>query len=126
MIVRVLLVAALVALLVGCGSSHQAAPAPPVKPKPKPKPTPAQPPLGQLAPLVVTILDGDRRVRVPGARVTLWGRVGQTDRHGVTVIKGPRHRLEVRVVAKGYTTVTRRLNFQRRRQTIRIYQPDLQ
>lgn len=126
MIVRVLLVAALVALLAGCGSSHQAAPAPPVKPKPKPKPTPAQPPLGQLAPLVVTILDGDRRVRVPGARVTLWGRVGRTDRHGVTVIKGPRHRLEVRVVAKGYTTVTRRLNFQRRRQTIRIYQPDLQ
>jgi outer membrane protein assembly factor BamB len=123
--VRVLVFAALVAaLLAGCGSGRHAA-SPPVKPKPKPKPVQAKPRLP--GPLVVTILDGDRRVRVRGARVTLMGRRGRTDRHGVTEFNVPRKRLEVRVVAKGYTTVTRRLDFaHRRRQTIRIYQPDLQ
>ncbi|HKC76753.1 MAG TPA: hypothetical protein VKB70_00020, partial [Gaiellaceae bacterium] len=127
MIKSLLVAAAVIALLAGCGSAHHVA-APPVKPKPKPKSKPkdARPRTGPLAPLVVTILDGDRRVRVPHARVTLWGKVGRTNRHGVTVIEGPRHRLLVRVVANGYTTVTQRLNFQRRRQTIRIYQPDLQ
>lgn len=125
MIRRLLLAAAVLALLAGCGSGHHVA-APPAKPKPKPKPKAADPPSGKLAPLVVTILDGDRRVRVPHARVTLWGKVGRTNRHGVTVIEGPRRRLAVRVVAGGYTTVTERLNFQRRRQTIRIYRPDLQ
>jgi outer membrane protein assembly factor BamB len=122
MIGRALLVAALVALLAGCGSGHHTA-SPPVKPKPKPvQPKPRLP-----GPLVVTILDGDRRVRVPGARVTLRGERGRTDLHGVTSFQGPRRRLVVRVVAKGYTTVTQRLNFgHRRKQTIRIYQPDLQ
>jgi outer membrane protein assembly factor BamB len=124
MIARVLAVAALVVLLAGCGSGHHAA-SPPVKPKHKPKRAQAKPRLP--GPLVVTILDGDRRVRVRGARVTLMGRRARTDRHGVTQFSVPRMRLEVRVVAKGYTTVTRRLNFAyRRRQTIRIYQPDLQ
>jgi outer membrane protein assembly factor BamB len=125
MIARVLVAAFVVALLAGCGSTHQAAP-PPVKPKPKPTPKPVPRPSGGMAPLVVTILDGDRRVRVPGAHVSLWGKRGRTDRHGVTVIEGPRKRLVVRVVAKGYTPVTQRLNFQRRRQTVRIYQPNLQ
>jgi outer membrane protein assembly factor BamB len=124
MIARVLVVAALAALLAGCGSSRHAAPPPPPKPKPKPKPVP--PVSRGLAPLVVTILDGDRRVRVRGAHVTLWKKHGRTNRHGVTTIEGPRKRLVVRVVAKGYTPVTVRLNFQRRRQTIRVYQPDLQ
>jgi outer membrane protein assembly factor BamB len=58
--------------------------------------------------------------------VSLWGKRGRTDKHGVTTIEGPRKRLLVRVEAKGYTPATVRLNFQRRRQTIRIYQPDLQ
>jgi outer membrane protein assembly factor BamB len=124
MIPRALVLAALVALLAGCGSGHHAA-SPPVKLKPKPKPLQPKPRLP--GPLVVTILDGDRRVRVPGARVGLLGKRGRTDRHGVTEFQVPRKRLEVRVVAKGYSTVTRRLNFaQRRKQTIRIYQPDLQ
>jgi hypothetical protein len=109
----VLLVAALVAVLAACGSSHQAAPPPP-KPKPK-KPKPVPPVSRGLAPLVVTILDGDRRVRVPGAHVSLWGKRGRTDKHGVTTIEGPRKRLLVRVEAKGYTPATVRLNFQRRR-----------
>lgn len=125
MIGRLLAVGAVLALLAGCGSSHHVA-APPVKPQPKPKPKPVHRPSGKLAPLVVTILDGDRRVRVPGARVTLWGKVRRTDRHGVAIIEAPRRRLDVRVVAGGYTTATVRLNFQRRRQTIRIYRPDLQ
>ena len=122
----VIFVALAAAVLAGCGSAHRAAPAPPVKPKPKPKPKTEHRTARQLAPLVVTILDGDRRVRVPGARVSLWGKRGRTDKHGVTTIEGPRRRLDVRVVAKGYTTATVRLDFQRRRQTIRIYQPDLQ
>ena len=120
MIPRALVLAALVALLAGCGSGHHAA-SPPVKPKPL-QPKPRLP-----GPLVVTILDGDRRVRVPGARVSLLGKRGRTDRHGVTEFQAGRKRLEVRVVAKGYSTVTRRLNLaHRRKQTIRIYQPDLQ
>ena len=122
MIARYVAVAALVALLAACGSSgHDAAPPPPPqKPKPKPKPRTS-------GPLVVTILDGDRRVRVPRARVSLLGKIGRTDRHGVTTFDAPRRRLAVRVVAKDFTTVTERLNFgHRRKQTIRIYQPDLQ
>jgi outer membrane protein assembly factor BamB len=123
---RFLVLAAVAALLAGCGASghRHAAPPPPPPAKPKPKHTHRR--NAPLAPLVVTILDGDRRVRVRDAHVSLWGKSGRTNRHGVTVIEAPRRRLEVRVVAKGYTTVTRRLNFQRRRQTIRIYQPDLQ
>ena len=123
MIVRVLVVLATLAVLAGCGSAHHAA-SPPVKPKLKPK---VQPKPRLPGPLVVTILDGDRRVRVPGARVSLLGKRGRTDRHGVTKFQAPRKRLVVSVVAKGYTTVTQRLNFgHRRKQTIRIYQPDLQ
>ena len=122
MIVRGFVALAVGILLVGCGSGHHAA-SPPASHKPKQmQPKPRLP-----GPLVVTILDGDRRVRVPGARVSLLGKRGRTDRHGVTAFQGPRKRLVVRVVARGYTTVTKRLNFgHRRKQTIRIYQPDLQ
>jgi len=128
MIARVLVVAALVALLAGCAGSHQAA-SPPVKPHPKPKPKP-KPTHGKArhhSHLTVTILDGDRRVRVRGARVSLLGRTRRTDRHGVTVFKAPRRRLEVSVSARGYSPERFNVNFRRRyRQTLRIYQPDLQ
>jgi outer membrane protein assembly factor BamB len=127
-IARVLVVVALGALLAGCAGSHRAAP-PPVKPKPKPKPRP-KPTHGKArhhSYLTVTILDGDRRVRVRGARVSLLGRTGRTDRHGVTVFKAPRRRLEVSVSARGYSPERFNVNFrQRYRQTLRIYQPDLQ
>jgi outer membrane protein assembly factor BamB len=125
MIARVLLVAALVALLAGCaGSDHQVAPAPP-KPKPKPKPAPRT--KGPHGKLKVTILDGDRRVRVRGARVRLDGKSGRTNRHGNTEFKAPRRRLEVSVSARGYSPATFRVNFRHRKwQTLRIYQPDLQ
>ncbi|HJQ50518.1 MAG TPA: PQQ-binding-like beta-propeller repeat protein [Gaiellaceae bacterium] len=124
MIARVLLVAALVALLAGCGSSgHQAAPPPP-KPKPKPKPHHSNGPHGKLR---VTILDGDRRKRVRGARVRLDGKSERTDRHGDTEFKAPRRRFTVSVSAKGYSPATFRVNFRHRKwQTLRIYQPDLQ
>jgi outer membrane protein assembly factor BamB len=126
MIVRLVALAALVALLAACGSTGHKAAAPPPKPKPKPKPKTTPFP-GGLAPLVVTILDGDRGVRVPHARVSLWRKSGRTDRHGVTVIEAPRRRLEVHVAAKGYTAVTERVSFVKsRRQTVRIYQPELQ
>jgi outer membrane protein assembly factor BamB len=130
---RVLLVAALGALLAGCGGlghagnghPHRLAKADRPHPKPKRRRTRAH--SGPVTKLVVTILDGDRRVRVHGARVRLWGRWGRTGPHGSTVIRGPQRRLEVSVSAPGYTPARFRVNFwRRRRQTLRIYQPDLQ
>jgi outer membrane protein assembly factor BamB len=127
---RVLVVAAVVALLAGCGGAHQAAPPTTTRAKPKPKPKPAPKPshrVGKPTKLVITILDGDQRVRVRGARVRLAGKTGQTDRHGVTVIKAPRGRIPVSVVARGYAPVRQRVDFLHSRwQTVDIYQPDLQ
>jgi outer membrane protein assembly factor BamB len=125
---RVLVVAALVALLVGCGGAHQAAPptTTQAKPKPKPKPKPTHR-AGKPAKLVITILDGDRRVRVRGARVSLKGKTGRTNRHGVTVIKAPRGRIAVSVSARGYAPVRQRVDFVHSRwQTVDVYQPALQ
>jgi outer membrane protein assembly factor BamB len=125
---RILVVAALVALLAGCGGSAHVAPPPATtqeKPKPKPKPKPHG--AHKMTKLVVTILDGDRRVRVRGANVSLWGKSGRTNRRGVTTIKAPRGKHEVSVEARGYSPVTAPVNFQHSRwQTVDIYQPDLQ
>jgi outer membrane protein assembly factor BamB len=124
---RVLAVAALVVLLAGCGGAHRAAPptTTQAKPKPKPKPTPAA--NHEMTKLVVTILDGDQRVRVRGARVSLWGKTGQTNRHGVTTIVAPRGRHVVTVSARGYGNASEPVNFERSRwQTIDVYRPDLQ
>src|SRR5262249_20195109 len=124
--VRFLALAGLVALLSACGGSrHEAAPPPPTtQPKPEPAPKHHRPRHHALA---VTVLDGDRRVRVPGARVELRGYRERTDRHGVTQFKGPRRRLVVSITKRGYTPVHVRLNFRHRyRQTVRIYQPALQ
>jgi len=127
MTARVLAVAALAALLAGCGVSGHRDVVTPLPAKPKPKHRPKHRPDAPVANLVVTILDGDRRVRVRGARVSLLGESGRTGRHGVTVIRAPRRRLEVSVQAKGYTAVTEPVDFaHRRKQTIRIYRPDLQ
>ena len=90
MIKRVLVVAALIALLAGCGGSRHAQPPPETHPKPKPKPVPHG--SQKVFNLVVTVLDGDRRVRVRDARVSLGGKSGRTDRHGVTTIRAPRKR----------------------------------
>ncbi len=129
MIARVLVVLALVALLAGCGGGKHAAPPPATtqpKPKPKPKPKPTHD-AHQMTKLVVTVLDGDKRERVGGARVSLWGKSGRTDRHGVTTITAPRGRHEVSVSARGYAPVSTPVNFQHSRwQTVDVYQPDLQ
>jgi outer membrane protein assembly factor BamB len=123
-IARALVVAALVALLAACGSSgHQnAQPAPTTRPKPQPKPS------QKIFNLVVTVLDGDRRVRVRNARVSIAGKRGLTDRHGVTTIRGPRARpIEVSVSARGYAPSRTRVDFRHSRwQTVDIYQPELQ
>ena len=125
MTVRVLLLAALIALLVGCGGSRHALPPPTTQSKQKPKPVHHA--THKLAKLVVTILDGDRRVRVRHARVSLWGKSGRTDRHGVTTIKAPRGRLEVSVSARGYGPARVRVDFRHSRwQTVDVYRPELQ
>jgi len=127
---RVLVVVALVALLAGCGGSKQALPptttaAP--KPKPKPQPKPKHHASHEMTKLVVAVLDGDRRVRVRGARVSLWGRSGRTDRHGLTTIVAPRGRHDVSVSARGYGPTRVNVDFQRSRwQTVDVYKPGLQ
>ena len=129
MIARVLVVAALVIVLAGCGGSgHNASPpTTTTKLKPKPKPKPKHHASHKMTKLVVTILDGDRRTRVRGAKVSLWGRSGRTDRHGVTTIVAPRGRHEVSVSKRGYGPARELVDFQRsRRQTVDVYQPDLQ
>jgi outer membrane protein assembly factor BamB len=128
---RILLVVALAALLAGCGSSKQAAPpttttAPKPHPKPRPKPKPKHQ-RHELTKLVVAVLDGDRRVRVRGAKVSLWGKSGRTDRHGLTTIVAPRGRHEVSVSKRGYGPTRVSISFQRSRwQTVDVYRPELQ
>jgi outer membrane protein assembly factor BamB len=109
------------ALLAGCAGGRHAT-------------TPAHPhhvhhthtPPAQVAKLVVTIVDGDGLARVRGARVAILRKHERTDPHGRVVLRGPRRRLVVRVSAHGYTPVRLRVDFRRRKQTIRIYQPRLQ
>jgi outer membrane protein assembly factor BamB len=76
--------------------------------------------------LVVTILDGDLLKGVRGARVRILGVSVLTNAHGRALFRQPRRRLLVDVSARGYTPVRERLDFQRRHQTIRLYQPQLQ
>jgi outer membrane protein assembly factor BamB len=80
------------------------------------------------ATLIVTVLDGDLRVRVPHARVHLAGRTGITGRHGGVGIRVSHRRpLGVTVSARGFATRTVYETFAHsRRVTIRIYRPDLQ
>ena len=76
----------------------------------------------------MTVLDGDRRVRVPGAVVRIWGRDGSANRVGVARIRVPDLRaLPVRVTAPGFSPRTMYVRFDRKReQTLRIYRPELQ
>lgn len=131
MTARLLLLAALIVVLAGCGGSRQAAPpTTTTQPKPKPAPQPKHPqrqPIGKPTKLVVTILDGDQRVRVRGARVSIGDKTGRTNRHGVTTIMAPRGRLAVSVSARGYTYTRARVDFRYSRwQTLDVYRPALQ
>jgi outer membrane protein assembly factor BamB len=127
---RVLVLVALAALLAGCGTSQRRHAMTPPTEQAKPKPTPAharRPASSRPAKLVVTVLDGDLRVRVRDARVRLWGKNARTNRHGVAEIEAPRGKLEVAVSARGYSPTRLRINFRHSlRRTVRIYQPDLQ
>ncbi|HVS85720.1 MAG TPA: PQQ-binding-like beta-propeller repeat protein [Gaiellaceae bacterium] len=79
--------------------------------------------------LVVTVLDGDRRLRVRGARVRLAGHSKRTNRDGVATVVVPhrRHAFTVSIAAKGFQTRTLLVHFElKRKQTLRIYRPDLQ
>jgi outer membrane protein assembly factor BamB len=129
-IARVLLLAAAVALLTGCGSSgHRHVSPPPAKHPNQKQQKPKHRHKGSTRPakLIVTILDGDRNVRVRDAHVRLWGKSKRTNRHGVTKIWAPRRRLAVSVSAHGYSTARVRVNFRPNRyRTVRVYQPGLQ
>src|SRR4051794_32125346 len=78
--------------------------------------------------LVVTVIDGDRWRRVPGARVHLWHRKARTDRHGIAEIRVPRRKpVYVTLAARGFGTRTLRVTFAKsRRVTLRVYRRDLQ
>jgi outer membrane protein assembly factor BamB len=80
------------------------------------------------AKLVVTVVDGDRGVRVPDAHVRLWYRSKRTDAHGVAEIRVPDRRdMSVTVGASGFGTRTLFEPFAaHRRVTVRIYRPSLQ
>ena len=78
--------------------------------------------------LVVTVVDGDRSARVPGALVQLWNRRARADRHGVVEIRVPDRRdLNVTVSARGFSVRTVLAPFvDFRRVTVRIFRPELQ
>jgi outer membrane protein assembly factor BamB len=78
--------------------------------------------------LVVTVVDGDRSVRVRRAHVTLWGQHARTNSSGVAEIVVPRRRqLNVTVGARGFGTRVVVEDFAAsRKATIRIYRPELQ
>jgi outer membrane protein assembly factor BamB len=80
------------------------------------------------ATLVITVVDGDRSTRVPGALVELWDRGARADRHGVVEIRVPGRRdLNVTVSARGFSTRTVFAPFLGfRRVTVRIFRPELQ
>jgi outer membrane protein assembly factor BamB len=78
--------------------------------------------------LEITVIDGDRWTRLPGATVRLWGRGARTDRHGVAEIRVPwRRPLPVSVSVRGYGARTVYADFRTTRKvTVRVYRPELQ
>ena len=113
----------MLSLAAGCGggTSHPVAGPAATLHRTLPDPSPR-------ARLVVTVVDGDAGVRVPGALVGLWYRSARTDRHGVAEIVVPARRdLNVTVRARGYGSRTVYEPFVRfRHVTVRIYRPQLQ
>jgi len=78
--------------------------------------------------VLVTVVDGDTKVHVRGARVRIGPHASRADRHGVAAIRLRRPAaLLVSVSAPGYTSLTVREPFRQRRQvTVQIFQPRLQ
>jgi hypothetical protein len=118
-------------VVAGCGGRGNATLPPPSPSKPRQSPPSKAPPrlVGRhRALLVVTVIDGDQWLRVPRARVRLWGRTVQTNRKGIAEIRVPwRRALDVTVQASGFTAHTVYERFDRfRRVTVPIYRPELQ
>jgi outer membrane protein assembly factor BamB len=100
-------------------------------PRPSPPPAPVTEPeavADEPVALLITVLDGDRRARVPGARVRVAGTSAVTDRAGLARISVRRlRRLAVTVTKSGFSSRTVLEEFDHGRQvTIRIYRPELQ
>src|SRR5262249_8699213 len=76
----------------------------------------------------VTVVDGDRGRRVPGAFVRIGRRARRTDRQGIARIHlARRAALVVQVSRRGYASAEQRFQFRNHPlRTIRIYQPALQ
>jgi outer membrane protein assembly factor BamB len=90
-----------------------------------------EPPTSKItgpARLVVTVVDGDRNLRVGRAAVRLWKRSARTDASGVAEIVVPhRQRLNVTVDAGGFGTRKVWVDFlSSRKVTVRVYRPELQ
>jgi outer membrane protein assembly factor BamB len=122
---RVSLAALLLALLAAataCGSKKKAA-ATSVAPTRAPR---AVRPAGTW--VHVTVVDGDRSKRVPGALVRIGNHARISDRKGVARIKIKRRAaLVVAVRRRGYAPAKQRFQFRHHPlRTIRIYQPALQ
>jgi len=116
-------------LAAACGGTHAAsdrklgtAPVPTTR-----RESPTSKPSGR-ARLVVTVVDGDRNLRVGSAAVRLWGRSARTDASGVAEIVVPRRRgLNVTVGARGFSTRTVWEDFlASRKVTVHVYRPELQ
>jgi outer membrane protein assembly factor BamB len=116
------------ALVAACGGAHRAVAPAPVTTTHAAAPSSAPPTAHHRALLEVTVIDGDRWLRLPGAVVRLWGRTGRTDRHGVAEIRVPwRRGLPVTVSVRGYGERTVYEDFAAyRKLTVRVYRPDLQ
>src|SRR6266536_3691189 len=76
----------------------------------------------------VTVVDGDRGHRVPGAFVRIGRRARVTDRKGIARVHIKRRSaLVVRVRRRGYASAAQRFQFRNHPlRTMRIYQPALQ
>jgi outer membrane protein assembly factor BamB len=114
-----------VGVAAACGGKHATAP-----PELGPAPTLHRElaPMPGMARLVITVVDGDRDVRVRHATVRLWGRRARTNTRGVAQVLVPQRRtLDVTVTARGFGARTVPLDFgPRRKRQIRIYRPELQ
>jgi outer membrane protein assembly factor BamB len=113
----------IVALAAGCavgGGVHVASRKQSVEPPRASKP--------RLRDVLVTVIDGDTGRRVGGARVSIAGRSGRTDRHGLAAVPIRRRAaLPVTVTKARYLPRTVRLFFRRHpRSSVRIYQRRLQ
>jgi outer membrane protein assembly factor BamB len=118
------------ALLVACGSQHEAGTTVASSPPPLVRHRAPAPdvPAPYRPNVVVTVVDGDTNARVRGARVNVGGRSARTDRRGIARVPLAHRRSLVTTAAKaGYTPRAVRLAFRSHpASTIRIFRPSLQ